>query len=95
MQELRDIIDLVEDESRVGICLDTCHAFAAGYDLSSQRGFEDALNELDQVVGLRFLKAVHLNDSKGELGCRKDRHEDIGKGFFLMNEWDLSPILIH
>jgi len=79
-QELRSIIDHIEDQSRVGVCFDTCHAFAAGYDISTPEGFESTINELDRIVGLRFLKAVHLNDSKGDLGCRKDRHEDIGKG---------------
>jgi len=79
-QELRAIIDLVEDQSRIGICFDTCHAFAAGYDLSTPEGFDSTMKELERIVGLKYLKAVHLNDSKGDIGCRKDRHEDIGKG---------------
>lgn len=79
-EELRSIIDLVEDQSRIGICLDTCHAFASGYDISTKDGFETTLSELDKIIGMRYLKALHLNDSKGELACRKDRHEDIGKG---------------
>jgi len=98
-QELRDIIELVDDKSRVGICFDTCHAFAAGYDLATDEGFERTLQDLDEIVGLKYLKAVHLNDSKGELGCRKDRHEDIGLGKigpdgfrFLMNDHRFAGI---
>lgn len=78
--ELKGIIDKVRDQSRVGVCLDTCHAFAAGYDLAAERGVEAVLDEFDQQVGLKYLKAIHLNDSKGKLGCNLDRHEDIGKG---------------
>ncbi|KAF7705275.1 probable endonuclease 4 [Silurus meridionalis] len=78
--ELKSIIDHVRDKSRVGVCLDTCHAFAAGYDISSAGGVKSVLDEFDQVVGLHFLRAVHLNDSKGKLGCHLDRHEDIGRG---------------
>nr|XP_023670226.1 uncharacterized protein LOC111845217 isoform X1 [Paramormyrops kingsleyae] len=78
--ELRGIIDKVRDKSRVGVCLDTCHAFAAGYDLSAKGGVKSVLEEFDKIVGLRYLRAVHLNDSKGGLGCNLDRHEDIGRG---------------
>ncbi|XP_072313023.1 probable endonuclease 4 [Eucyclogobius newberryi] len=78
--ELKAIIDKVRDQSRIGVCLDTCHAFAAGYDLSAEGGVKAMLDEFDQQVGLKYLKAVHLNDSKGKLGCNLDRHEDIGKG---------------
>ncbi|KAG9338824.1 hypothetical protein JZ751_025261 [Albula glossodonta] len=78
--ELRGIIDRVRDQSRVGVCLDTCHAFAAGYDLSAAGGVKSVLDEFDQVVGLSYLRAVHLNDSKGKLGCHLDRHEDVGRG---------------
>ncbi|XP_034564616.1 probable endonuclease 4 isoform X1 [Notolabrus celidotus] len=78
--ELKSIIDRVRDQSRVGVCLDTCHAFAAGYNLSAERGVKAMLKEFDEEVGLHYLKAIHLNDSKGKLGCNLDRHEDIGKG---------------
>ncbi|KAM9336257.1 putative endonuclease 4 isoform 2-T2 [Symphorus nematophorus] len=78
--ELRNIIDKVRDQTRVGVCLDTCHAFAAGYDLSAEGGVKAMLDEFDQEVGLHYLRAIHLNDSKGKLGCKLDRHEDIGKG---------------
>lgn len=79
-QDLADIIELVADKSRVGVCFDTCHAFAAGYDLRTPAAVKATLDEFDRVVGLQYLRAVHLNDSKGELGCGKDRHENIGKG---------------
>ncbi|KAE8611590.1 hypothetical protein XENTR_v10012515 [Xenopus tropicalis] len=79
-EELRGIIDLVVDKSRIGVCLDTCHAFAAGHDLSKKAGLEHMLDEFNKVVGLSFLKAIHLNDSQGELGCKLDRHENIGHG---------------
>ncbi|XP_038156939.1 probable endonuclease 4 isoform X2 [Cyprinodon tularosa] len=78
--ELKSITDKVRDQTRVGVCLDTCHAFAAGYDLAAEGGVTAMLDLFDQEVGLRYLKAVHLNDSKGKLGCNLDRHEDIGKG---------------
>ncbi|MBN3323749.1 APN1 lyase, partial [Atractosteus spatula] len=78
--ELRGIIEQVRDKSRVGVCLDTCHAFAAGYDISAAGGIKKVLDEFDSVVGLSYLRALHLNDSKGKLGCHLDRHEDIGRG---------------
>ncbi|CAL1604835.1 unnamed protein product [Knipowitschia caucasica] len=97
--ELKSIIDKVRDQSRMGVCLDTCHAFANGYDLSAEGGVKAMLNEFDQEVGLQYLKAVHLNDSKGKLGCNLDRHEDIGKGHIgisafrdIMNEPRLDHI---
>uniref|UniRef100_A0A3P8WZM7 Si:ch211-141o9.10 n=1 Tax=Cynoglossus semilaevis TaxID=244447 RepID=A0A3P8WZM7_CYNSE len=79
--ELRNIIDRVRDQSRVGVCIDTCHAFAAGYDLAAKGGFKRMLNEFDCEVGLQYLEAIHLNDSRGQLGCKLDRHEDIGRGY--------------
>lgn len=79
-EELRGIIDRVADKSRVGVCLDTCHAFAAGHDLSQKDGLDKMLQEFSQVVGLHYLKALHLNDSKGALGCHLDRHQNIGQG---------------
>ncbi|HDS07573.1 MAG TPA: deoxyribonuclease IV [Bacteroides sp.] len=79
-EQIRYIIDRVEDQSRVGVCIDTCHAFTAGYDLKSRKGFEETFEEFDRVIGLGYLKGMHLNDSKKELGSRVDRHEQIGKG---------------
>lgn len=79
-EELAKIIDEVEDKERIGITLDTCHLFGAGYDIRRASGFERVMEEFDRIVGMKYLKAVHLNDSKCELGSRKDRHEEIGKG---------------
>ena len=78
-EHLKQIMDGVES-ARIGACLDTCHAFAAGYDIRTNSGFEAAMEELDCTVGLKNLHAIHLNDSKGELGSKLDRHEHIGKG---------------
>lgn len=79
-EHLRRIIDLVEDKSRVGVCIDTAHAYSAGYDLVSEGGFEKVFAEFDAVVGFRFLKGMHLNDSKKELDSRVDRHDTLGNG---------------
>jgi deoxyribonuclease-4 len=78
---LAAIIDRVEDKSRVGVCIDTCHAFTAGYDLADMSNYESVWSVFDQTVGFKYLKAVHLNDSKKALGSHVDRHENIGKGF--------------
>lgn len=76
---LKYIIDRVEDKTRVGVCLDTCHTFTAGYDLLED--YERVFNEFEEVVGFQYLRAMHLNDSKKALGSRVDRHDSIGKGF--------------
>jgi deoxyribonuclease-4 len=78
--QLTHLLELVADDSWLGICFDTCHAFAAGYELRSPEGYEAALQELDELIGLQRLKCIHLNDSKGDLGSRLDRHEHIGRG---------------
>lgn len=78
-EHIRDIIKHVNSD-RVGMCFDTCHAFAAGYDIRTQAGFEDTIARLDATVGLNRLAAIHVNDSKGDLASRVDRHEHIGKG---------------
>lgn len=78
-EEIRRIIDLVEDSSHLGVCLDTCHVSDAGYDIASDP--QAVLDEFDRVVGIERLKAIHLNDSKNPLGAKKDRHEKIGLGF--------------
>ncbi|KAF7291124.1 tRNA-dihydrouridine synthase 1 [Mycena indigotica] len=77
---LSQIIQLVKDKTRVGICLDTCHMFAAGYDLRTKKGWDEIVTDLDQQVGLSFLRGMHLNDSKTELNSKRDRHENIGLG---------------
>lgn len=79
-EQLAQIIDGVEDKSRVGICIDTCHMFAAGYDIRSQESCLSVFNLFDKIVGNRYLKAMHLNDSKTKLNSRVDRHESLGKG---------------
>ena len=76
--QLKHIIDRVEDKSRVGVCLDTCHTYTAGYDIVNE--YDKVLDEFDKTVGFGFLRAIHLNDSKKALGSRVDRHDSIGKG---------------
>ena len=78
--QLKRIIDGVEDKSRVGICLDTCHSFAAGYDLSSELACERTFEEFDREVGFQYLRGVHLNDALRPLGSRIDRHTSLGEG---------------
>lgn len=75
---LKYIIDRVEDKNRVGVCLDTCHTFTAGYDFLGD--YDAVFNEFEEVVGFRYLRGMHLNDSKKELGSHVDRHDSIGKG---------------
>ncbi len=79
-EQLAWLIENTPEGERLGVCLDTCHAFAAGYELRTPEGYEATLEEFDRVIGLSRLLAVHLNDSKNGLGSRVDRHEHIGKG---------------
>lgn len=79
-EQIAYVIDRVEDKSRVGVCIDTCHAFAAGYDLSTSSGFTETFEHFDRVIGFKYLMGMHLNDAKKGLGSRVDRHESIGKG---------------
>ena len=79
-EHLQSIINLVEQKDRMAICLDTCHLYASGYDIGSAEGWNDCIGEFNDVVGLDRLVAIHVNDSKRELGSRVDRHEHIGKG---------------
>jgi len=79
-EHLARIIEGVDDKSRVGVCLDTCHTFTAGYDLRTKQACEKTFSEFDQIVGFKWLKGMHLNDSKPDLGSRVDRHESLGKG---------------
>lgn len=80
LEHLAYIIDLVEDKSRVGVCIDSCHAFAAGLDFSTEEGYDRSWAEFDAIVGREYLSAMHLNDAKRPLGSRVDRHESIGQG---------------
>jgi deoxyribonuclease-4 len=79
-QDIEYIISRIEDRGRVGVCFDTCHAFAAGYDLVSREAVGHTLRRFGEIIGLEELKLVHLNDSKGGLGSKIDRHEHIGMG---------------
>jgi len=97
--ELKSIYDLVKNKPRIGICLDTCHVFAAGYDIANESGYKKLWEEFEKTLGLNLLKAIHLNDSKTEVGAHKDRHESIGHGkipletfWFLMNDPRLAAI---
>jgi deoxyribonuclease IV len=80
-EQLKVIIDNVEDKSRVGVCIDTCHAYTSGYDVKSPEGFKNTFDKFNNIIGFKYLKGMHLNDSKKELGTRVDRHENIGIGF--------------
>ncbi len=79
-EHLAWLLERTPQGERLGICLDTCHVFAAGYELRTPEGYEATMEEFDHIIGLERLKALHLNDSKHDLGSRKDRHEHIGKG---------------
>ncbi|KAL8659563.1 MAG: hypothetical protein Q9226_000344 [Calogaya cf. arnoldii] len=79
--DLASIISLVEDKSRIGVCLDTCHVFAAGYDLRTPTSFSSVMKDLNETVGMKYVKALHLNDSKAPFGSRRDLHANIGTGF--------------
>ena len=83
-EHLRYLIDRVEDKSRVGVCIDTCHAFAAGYDLRTAEACDATFAELDRVVGFGYLKGMHLNDAMKILGSRVDRHMPLGEGMIGM-----------
>ena len=92
-EQIAAIIDRVEDQSRVAVCIDTCHVFTAGYDISTKIGFENVFADFERIIGFEYLKGMHLNDSKKELATKVDRHELIGQGFiglaafeYLMND---------
>ena len=102
-EQLRIIIDKVNDKSRVGVCIDTCHAFVSGYNIKTTEGYLETFNMFDTVVGFKYLKGMHLNDTKKELGTKVDRHDSIGKGFLgedtfsmLMNDsrFDDLPLIL-
>lgn len=102
-EHLAAIIDGVEDKKRVGVCLDTCHTFTAGYDLRTKKTFNATMKEFEKLVGIKYLSAMHLNDSKPDLGARVDRHHSIGKGKlgvdpfrFIMNDkrFDEIPMVL-
>ena len=102
-EQLRYMLDKVDDKSRVGICIDTCHAFTSGYNIKSPEGYAETFSLFDKIVGFNYLKGIHINDSKKELATRVDRHDNIGKGFLgedvfrmIMNDgrFDNMPLIL-
>lgn len=79
-EQLAHIIDRIEDKTRIGVCIDTCHAYSAGFDLADPEGYEKTWEDFDRVIGMEYLRGMHLNDDKKPLGSRIDRHESIGLG---------------
>ena len=97
--QLAYVIDKISNKDRIGVCIDTCHAFAAGYDLRSPQAYERTMSECDRAIGYKFLSGMHLNDTKNELSVRKDRHESLGRGFLglaafenIMNDPNIDEI---
>lgn len=84
-EQIAQMIDLVEDKSRVGVCLDTAHTLAAGYEIRTKEGFEETFRKFDEIIGFKYLQGMHINDSKKELGTRVDRHDSLGKGVMGMD----------
>ena len=102
-EQIAHIIDKVEDKGRVGVCIDTAHALAAGYEIRNKPGFEKTFEDFERIVGFKYLKGLHINDSKKELGTRVDRHDSLGKGVmnmelfsFIMNDsrFDDLPLIL-
>jgi deoxyribonuclease-4 len=98
-EHLAYIIDKIEDKSRVGVCIDTCHMFTAGYDIRTREAYDKTWNDFDKIVGREFLKGMHINDSKPPLGSRVDRHHSLGEGEigwdafkFIMNDERMDDI---
>lgn len=83
-EQLAYIIDKVENKDRIGVCIDTCHMFTSGYDVRTKDAYEKTFEEFDDIVGFKYLKGIHLNDSKSELGKKVDRHHSIGEGLIGM-----------
>ena len=88
-EQLAYIIDRVEDKSRVGVCIDTAHTLAAGYDIKTTEGFTETFRKFDEIVGFSYLKGMHINDSKKDLASRVDRHDSIGKGLMGMTTFTM------
>jgi len=98
-EHLAHIINKVEDKSRVGVCLDTCHTFTGGYDLRTRATYDSTMDEFERLVGFEYLSAMHINDSKPKLGSRVDRHHSLGEGEigwdafrFIMNDERMDDI---
>lgn len=88
-EHLAEIIDQVEDKSRIGVCIDTAHTLAAGYDIRTEEGYNETMRELDKVVGLEYLRGIHLNDSLKVLASRVDRHASVGEGVMGMTLFEV------
>lgn len=88
-EQLAYIIDKVEDKSRVGVCIDTAHTLAAGYEIRTVESFTDTFKKFDEIIGFSYLRGMHINDSKKELATRVDRHDSIGKGFMGLTTFEL------
>lgn len=84
-EHLAHIISKVEDKERVGVCIDTCHIYSGGYDIKTEKGYNASFRDFDNIVGSKYLRAVHLNDTKKTFGSHVDRHDSIGKGFLGMD----------
>lgn len=102
-EQIAHIIDKVEDKSRVGVCIDTAHTLAAGYEIRTKESFDETFTKFAEIIGFQYLKGMHINDSKKELASRVDRHDSIGKGLmnmdlfkFLMNDsrFDNIPLIL-
>ncbi len=102
-EHLAEMIDQIEDKSRVGVCFDTCHAYAAGYDLRTRESCKKVFKEFEKIIGMKYLKGIHLNDAKSDYDSHVDRHHSIGKGTlglevfkFLMNDprFDEMPMIL-
>ncbi|WP_294961167.1 deoxyribonuclease IV [Sulfurimonas sp.] len=98
-EQLAQIIDKVEDKSRVGICIDTCHMFVSGYDIRTRQTYDKTWDDFANIVGFKYLMGMHINDSKPPLGSKKDRHHSLGKGEigldafgFIMNDERMNDI---
>jgi len=98
-EHLATLIDLVEDKKRIGVCIDTAHIFAAGYDIRTKETYQKTMDEFDKIIGFKYLKGMHLNDSKAKFASRVDRHHSLGKGEigldafkFIMNDSRIDNI---
>ena len=87
-EQIAYLIEKTKDKDRIGVCFDTCHIFAAGYDIRTKEAYEKTIREFDKIIGIPNLKAIHLNDSKNDIGTRKDRHEHIGKGYIGLSAFE-------
>ena len=102
-EQIRFIIDHIDDKSRVGVCIDTCHSYSAGYDVKTKSGFIGTFTKFDNIIGFSYLRGMHLNDTKKEFGSRVDRHETLGNGLlgedpfiYVMNDsrFDDMPLIL-